>query len=136
MDASTKQRRTIWIIVAAIVGVAAAIVITIVALSGGGDAAPATPAGPARTSAESSFLDRVHTAQAPLEDDAALATGRATCRDWDALRQGQAPEAGSSSTSLEGMAKSGQLSTTQVREVELAAVELLCPANLEVYRNH
>ena len=82
-----------------------------------------TPTAPVHTQAETAFLDRVHTAQAKLSDDDALESGRMTCADWDTLRDGHVPEPRYSSLTLENLAKSGTLTTSQVRAVEQASVE-------------
>ncbi|WP_152546746.1 DUF732 domain-containing protein [Amycolatopsis orientalis] len=97
------------------------------------DHTPAPPT-PARTQAEITFLDRVHTAQTTLTDDDALTTGRMTCADWDVLRDGHAPQKRYSELDLENLGQSGKLTTSQVRALEQAAVENLCPANLVAYQ--
>ncbi|MBE8516095.1 DUF732 domain-containing protein [Amycolatopsis sp. H6(2020)] len=97
-------------------------------------ATPTASTSPARTQAETTFLDRVHTAQAKLSDDDALESGRMTCADWDTLRDGHVPEPRYSPLTLENLANHKTLTTSQARAIEQAAVENLCPANLAAYQ--
>ncbi|MEU8415962.1 DUF732 domain-containing protein [Amycolatopsis japonica] len=122
-----------WSSITALAAIACSIVLASCSSNPPADHTPA-PSTPARTQAEMAFLDRVHTAQTTLTDDDALTTGRMTCTDWDALRDGHAPQKRYSELDLENLGQSGKLTTGQVRALEQAAVENLCPANLAAYQ--
>jgi hypothetical protein len=127
----TLSRRTIILAGAAIVLVAAA-VITWILVSGGKPTSPAADAAPvpARTGAETAYLDQVKTAQAPLSDDEALRLGRDQCKGWDSLRAGESVDFLAVPGSLEQMARDGKLAPAHVHSIENASVQYLCPANL------
>lgn len=131
----TLSRRTIAIIGAVVLIVVAAVTWILVS-SSNPDETSAGPAAPAvsRTQAEASYLDQVKTSQAPITDDESLRLGRDNCKGWDALRSGGSVDFLSGPGSLEQLAKDGTLSTAQVRGIEAAAVQHLCPANLSYYQ--
>ncbi len=56
------------------------------------------------------------------------------CADWDVLRDGHTPQERHSELDLENLGQSGKLAGGQVRALEQAAVENLCPANLAAYQ--
>lgn len=128
----TLSRRNMILAGAAIILIVAAAVIW--ALTGGGSSTPpAANAAPAatRTGAEATYLDQVKTTQAQLSDDEALRLGRDDCRGLDNLRDGKSVDFLSEPGSLEQLAKDGKLTSAQVHGIENAAVQFLCPANLE-----
>lgn len=133
----TLSRRNIAV-AGAVVLIAAAAIAWVLISGSHPVASPTSPAAPSvnRTQAETTYLDQVTTTQAQLSAEDALRLGRDDCKGWDALQSGESVDFLSGPGSLEQLAKDGTLTTAQVRGIEDAAVQHLCPANLGYYQSH